>query len=133
MSLTGLPYQKAVYNPARIPQMITDNTINEGLTLNIRASISIPCGLFLLRGSASVTAAIVIRIIAKTHDILFKKGISAIYPPLSTGKNLKSVDKGMVSTAAVSAAAEVVRFQKNPNRKMAKTPGEIKPTYSCTN
>jgi hypothetical protein len=50
--------------------------------------------------------------IINTHDILFKKGISAIAPLVKAGKNLNKVDKGMVKSAAVSAAREVVFFQK---------------------
>ncbi len=39
----------------------------------------------------------------------------------------------MVNKAPAIAAAAVVRFQKNPMRKIASTPGEIKPTYSWMN
>ncbi|WP_369799725.1 hypothetical protein [Pedobacter sp. BMA] len=69
-------------------------------------------------------------IITKTHDIRFRKGMGSIQPLVNTGKNLRSIESGMVSKAAERAAFEVVLFQKKPSRKIANTPGEIKPTYS---
>src|SRR5690349_8960802 len=54
-------------------------------------------------------------------------------PPDHEGRNLSIVETGMVSNAPVNAAAEVVRFQKKPMRKIARTPGEINPTYSWMN
>lgn len=104
--------------------------VNAGVTLNILLSISSPCGLSLLFGSVNVTKTINPIIIINTHDILFKKGMGSIAPLVKVGKNLKNVDNGMVNKEAVSAAREVVLFQKKPNKKIAKTPGEIKPTYS---
>ena len=126
-------YQKTVYSAARIPHITTEATIKPGVTLNISLLISSPFGLFLLSGSETVIRYIKIRIMQNTQDIRFKNGIGSIAPPLRVGKNLNSTDKGMVSNAAVSAALEVVLFQKNPSRKMAKTPGDINPTYSCIN
>lgn len=113
-----------------MPQIITDAMAKEGVTLNILLSISKPCLLSLLFGSVKVTSTIKTIIITKTHDILFKKGIGSIKPLVKVGKNLSNIESGMVSRAADIAALEVVFFQKKPNRKIAKTPGEIKPTYS---
>src|SRR5690606_579674 len=48
----------------------------------------------------------------------------------SGNMTFNKAERGMVNTAAVSAAFEVVFFQKKPNIKIAKTPGEIKPVYS---
>lgn len=104
--------------------------VNAGVTLNILLSISSPFGLFLLFGSAKVMITITAIIIRNTHDILFKKGIGSIVPRVNVGRNLKKVDNGIVNKEAVSAAREVVLFQKKPSKKMAKTPGEMKPTYS---
>ena len=86
--------------------------VKAGVTLNILLSISSPCGLSLLFGSVSVTTIINPIMIINTHDILFKKGIGAIAPLVTVGKNLNKVDKGMVNNAAVSAARDVVFFQK---------------------
>ncbi len=52
---------------------------------------------------------------------------------VQTGKNFSKVERGIVRIAEVSAALDVVRFQKNPNRKIDSTPGEINPTYSWMN
>jgi len=46
------------------------------------------------------------------------------------GRNFKKRESGNVINAAASAAAAVVRFQKNPSIKIAKIPGETKPVYS---
>ena len=110
--------------------MITAATVKAGVTLNMLRSISRPCGLSLLLGSVKVTSTISIIIMTNTHDILFRNGIGAIHPSVYTGKNLNSIDNGMVTSAADNAAREVVFFQKKPNRKIAKMPGEINPTYS---
>ena len=46
---------------------------------------------------------------------------------------LKTPDKGIVIIAAVSAALALVLFQKNPNKKIANTPGDTKPVNSWMN
>ncbi len=61
------------------------------------------------------------------------KGKSGNAPLVQTGKNFSTVESGIVRIAEVSAAVEVVRFQKNPKRKIDNTPGEINPTYSWMN
>jgi hypothetical protein len=68
----------------------------------------------------------------KTKTIVIRSinGKSGNTPLVHTGKNFNKVESGIVSIAAARAAAEVVRFQKNPKRNIDSTPGEIKPTYS---
>ncbi len=65
-------------------------------------------------------------ITAKAIDIRSRNGISGY-------ANFKMADNGIVNNVPVNAAADVVLFQKIPKRKIARTPGEIKPTYSCIN
>ena len=71
--------------------------------------------------------------ITKTRVIRSIKGKSGNTPFVHAGRNLSTVESGMVRMAEVSAAVDVVRFQKNPKRKIDSTPGDIKPTYSCIN
>ncbi len=86
-------------------------------------STSRPFGLFLLFGSSIVMITMIATITTKIQPIRSRKGISGMV-------NLMSVESGIDSKAPVSAAAEVVRFQKKPSIKIANTPGEIKPVYS---
>lgn len=65
--------------------------------------------------------------------ILSKKGIAFTAPFVASGKNLRNVEIGIVNKAPINAALAVVFRQNIPNRKMASTPGEKKPTYSCIN
>jgi hypothetical protein len=96
-------------------------------------SISTTLGLVLLLLSARLITTInTIRII-NTKVMRSIKGRSGNAPLVQPGRNLKSVERGIVRIADVSAAVDVARFQKNPNRKIDKTPGEINPTYSCIN
>ena len=44
-----------------------------------------------------------------------------------------AADRQATGRAADKAAKEVVRFHRNPIKKIARTPGEIKPTYSWMN
>ena len=113
-----------------MPHITIDATANAGVTLNMLRSISSPCGLFLLFGSVSVNTTINKIMMMKTHDMRFRKGMASIQPLVKIGRNLKSIDSGMVTSAAASAALDVVFFQKKPNRNMANTPGDMKPTYS---
>ncbi|MBC7904287.1 MAG: hypothetical protein H7Y27_12735 [Gemmatimonadaceae bacterium] len=46
--------------------------------------------------------------------ILSMKGKSGKYPFVHPGKNFRTVERGIVRMAEVSAAVEVVRFQKKP-------------------
>ena len=52
-------------------------------------------------------------------------------PLIRTGR--LTLRRPRASDAPAIAAAEVVRFQKKPSKKMASTPGDTKPTYSCMN
>ena len=110
--------------------MITEDTANVGVTLNMLRSISSPCGLFLLFGSLSVTTIINRIMTMKTHDMRLRKGMASNQPLVKVGRNLKNIESGIVTSAAASAALDVVFFQKKPNRNMANTPGDMKPTYS---
>ncbi len=116
-----------------MPTIIMDATIKPGEQRNILVSISRALGLFLLLGSARLMTIINNIRIIKTRVILSIKGISGINPFVQPGINFRTVDRGIVNMAETKAAPAVVRFQKNPNRKIDKTPGEINPTYSCTN
>ena len=116
-----------------MPIIMAEPTIKPGEHRNIFVSIITTPGLFLLLLSARfITTINSIRKI-KTMVIRSIKGKSGNAPFVQPGRNFNTVESGMVKMAEVSAAAEVVRFQKNPNRKMESTPGEIKPTYSCIN
>ena len=66
----------------------------------------------------------------KVMVILSKNGIGEIIPSVISGRNFNKVESGIVIRAPHKAAVLVVRFQKNPIKKMANTPGEINPTYS---
>ena len=122
-----------VYSAASIPTIMTEPIIKAGDERNILLSIKIILGLFLLlRSIRLITIINNIRKI-KTIVILSIKGKSGNAPFVHVGRNFKMVETGMVRIAEVSAAVAVVRFQKKPNRKMDNTPGDIKPTYSCTN
>ena len=126
-----LNYQNAMYNAANTPHIITDDIINDVLTLNILRSTSMPLSFSL--GDANDIATINTMQITNTHIIRFKNGIGASKCPEISGRNLKATDSGIVNSPAVKAALEVVLFQKRPRQKMASTPGDIKPTYSCIN
>ena len=71
--------------------------------------------------------------IQKVINILSRKGKTGKIPPVQSGKNFRVADKGIVSMVPNKAAPEVVFFQNKPKRKIANTPGERKPTYSCIN
>ena len=66
-------------------------------------------------------------------DLTASKSNSGNY--LDQRRNLKMSEATIaeIQFVPVKAAADVVRFQKKPNRKIASTPGEIKPTYSWIN
>ena len=116
-----------------MPMIIADPTKNPGEQRNIDVSMTSALWLSLpLRSARLITIINTIRII-NTRVIRSIKGKSGKTPFVHTGKNFKTVDNGMVRMAEVSAATDVVLFQKNPNRKIDSTPGEIKPTYSCMN
>ena len=113
--------------------IITDPTINDGEHLNMLVSTSKVLGLFLLLRSSKLIITINSTKNTKTIVIRSINGKSGNAPLLHAGKNFNKVESGIVSIAAASAAAEVVRFQKKPKRKIDNTPGEIKPTYSWIN
>jgi hypothetical protein len=113
--------------------IITDPTIKPGEQRNMLLSMTTIFGLSLLFLSARLIATISNIRIIKTSVIRSIKGRSGKKPFVHPGKNFRTVERGIVRIAEVSAAVAVVRFQKNPNRKIDNTPGEIKPTYSCTN
>src|SRR5215213_11132587 len=104
--------------------------MNAGELLNIVGSIAITRGLSLLLRSARLITIISKTRIINTSVIRSMKGKSGNQPFDHIGRNFKKVESGMVRMADVSAAADVVRFHRNPNRKIESTPGEIKPTYS---
>lgn len=116
-----------------MPIITVDPIINAGEQRNIVLSISTTLTLALLLGSARLIITISTIRIMKTSPILFIKGISGKAPLVQPGRNFNTVERGIVRIAEVSAAADVARFQKNPNRKIDNTPGEIKPTYSWMN
>ena len=113
--------------------IITEPIINPGEQRNMRVSISMVLGLFLLFRSKRLM--ITINTTKNTNTIVIRsiKGKSGKAPFVQPGKNFNKVESGIVSIAAASAAAEVVRFQKKPKRKIDNTPGEMKPTYSWMN
>src|SRR4051812_22577645 len=113
--------------------MITDPAINPGEQRNIFVSIVTTRTLSLLRRSEKLMMIINTTRIRNTSVIRSIKGRSGNAPFDHPGRNLKMVESGIVNIADVSAAAEVVRFQKKPRRKIERTPGEIKPTYSWMN
>src|SRR5699024_2656556 len=113
-------------------------------TLNIEASTSNPFGTTPLRFSYLLIINISITQAINTKPTLSIKGIS--YTPSTgtekpigakkdrstiPGKNFKIMDIIKPPTVAKSAALEVVFFQKNPKRNIAKIPGDTKPVYSC--
>src|SRR6478672_3619463 len=126
-------YQNTVYNATSIPIMIVEPTRNEGNVRNIFASIVSAFGLFLLLRSARLITIINNISIRKTRVIRSIKGKSGNAPLVHDGRNLSTVERGMVRMADISAAVDVALFQKNPNRKIDSTPGDIKPTYSWIN
>ena len=116
-----------------MPTIIAEPTIKPGEQRNIFVSINTTCVLFLLFLSARLITTINSIRKIKTMVMRSIKGKSGNAPFVHPGRNFNTVESGMVRMAEVSAAAEVVRFQKKPNRKIDNTPGEIKPTYSCIN
>ena len=62
-------------------------------------------------------------IIKKLIPILSRKGISGV-------KYFIAAESGIDAKTAINAAFAEVRFQNKPNRKIATTPGLIKPVYS---
>src|SRR5687767_1789330 len=107
--------------------------MNPGEQRNILVSIIIS-----LEGSSFLGLTRLITITNSTRKINTMvirsiKGKSGKAPLVHDGKNLSTVESGIVKIAEVSAAVAVVLFQKNPRRKMERTPGDINPTYSCTN
>ena len=107
--------------------MITADPIaNEGVTRSMSVSRLTSLCSSRATGFSKLIAIIANRMIANVIVILSRKGIS--------GKvNFKTVDTGIVNNVPVNAAADVVLFQKIPSKKIASTPGDIKPTYSCMN
>lgn len=126
-------YQKTVYKAASTPKIIIELMINPGVTLNIDLSNSIVCTSFAGFGFDKLKTTMMTIITINVIDIRSKKGKSGNAPFVHTGKNLSTVEIGMVNNAPAIAAAAVVGFQNKPSAKMANTPGEIKPTYSCIN
>lgn len=116
-----------------MPQINTEATIKDGVTLNILLSISMPFLLSLLSGSVKVTIIINIIMMTKTQLMRFKNGIASIAPPDICGRYLNNNDNGITITADTRAALDVVFFQKKPNKNIANIPGEINPTHSCIN
>ena len=113
-----------------MPTIIAEPTIKPEDVLNIDLSItSALCSSLRLLSARLITTINNIKIM-KTSVIRSINGRSGKKPFDHPGRNLKTVESGMVRIAEVRAAFDVVRFQKNPKRKMESTPGEIKPTYS---
>src|SRR5258706_11709431 len=107
---------------------IAEPAINPRLTRNIFGSISSTKDF--CSGFDNETTTITRIIKTNVIDMRSRKGKSGNVPFVQEGRNFKSVETGIVSNVPVSAAVEVVRFQKNPIKKIASTPGEINPTYS---
>ena len=126
-------YQNTVYKAASIPTTIVEPTTKPGEHRNIFVSIITVRALFLLLRSAMLITIINKTRRRKTKVIRSINGMSGKTPFVQTGKNLNTVESGIVRMAEVSAAADVVRFQKKPKRKIDRTPGEINPTYSWIN
>ena len=103
-----------MYNAAITPQIMIEPMTKLLPGSNMVRSISSPFGLCLLFGSANVITTITAQRIRNIMPIRSKNGISG-------AMNLPAVDNGIVSNAAVNAAAEVVRFQNIPRMKIAKT------------
>lgn len=125
-------YQNAVYSAVRMPIMITEPTAKAGDTLNILESMTMVLS-FSCRGLTRLMITITTMISTNVIVILSRKGKSGKPPLVHVGRNFKTVDTGMVNSVPASAARAVVFFQKNPMRKIASTPGEMKPTYSWMN
>src|SRR4026208_127733 len=106
--------------------MIVETTRNEGDVRNIFTSIASAFGLCLLFRSARLITTIRSISIKKTRVIRSINGRSGNKPLVHDGRNLRTIESGIVRMADVSAAMDVVRFQKNPRRKIENTPGEIK-------
>ncbi len=116
-----------------MPSIIVEPTTKPGEQRNIFESMVSALGLFLLLRSARLITIISNMSIMKTSVIRSIKGKSGNAPFVHTGRNFSAVESGIVRIAEVSAAVEVVLFQKKPNRKIDNTPGEINPTYSWMN
>ena len=116
-----------------MPRMIVEPTIKPGEQRNIFESMVSAFGLFLLLRSARLITITNNMSIMKTSVIRSIKGKSGNAPFVQIGINFSTVESGIVRIAEVSAAVEVVRFQKKPKRKIDNTPGEINQTYSWMN
>ena len=126
-------YQNTVYNAVSIPTIKTDHAIKPGETLNIEGSIFASRSPEPFSGLIKLIVTMIAMMTTNVIVILSIKAKSGNEPPDQRGRNFRTVDSGIVSKAPVRAAADVVRFQKNPKRKIASTPGEMKPTYSWIN
>ena len=100
----------------------------EPLIRNIEASISSPLSLGFQRPRTTITATQ----IKKTIPIRSKKGTVDQSAP---GSQLLCMEKASKKppTMANRAPAELVFFQKNPNKNAAKRPGETNPVISWIN
>ena len=122
-----------MYRAASIPIIIVDAIAKAGELLNIAASIMTGLDLCVRFTVARLIMIISAMRMIKTRVIRSIKGRSGKEPFVQAGRNLSTVERGMVKIAEVNAAAEVARLQKKPKRKIDRTPGDIKPTYSCMN
>lgn len=116
-----------------MPIIIVDATMNPGEQRNMLASMMVAfAGFCPFLSTRLITTISTIRT-TNTKVIRFIKGRSGNAPLVHTGRNFSTVESGIVRIADVRAAFAVAFFQKKPNRKIERTPGEMKPTYSCTN
>ncbi len=113
-----------------MPQIMTDPMTKPVETLNMLLSTSIVCvspGLF---GFSKLIVTIMATIAKKVIVMRSRNGYSGNPPFVCMGKSFNTAVIGIVKRAPANAAPAVVRFQNIPNKNIANTPGEKKPTYS---